>query len=74
MERAGNLAKDLDWFKKQGHSVPEPSCGLEYSLYIEELSKKVQQAFICHLYNMYVGHTAGGMIIGKKVRSQLYMI
>lgn len=72
LERAENLAKDLKWFKEQGHSIPEPlSPGVDYSLYIEELSKKDPQAFICHFYNTYFAHTAGGRMIGRKVRSLL---
>lgn len=72
LERSGNLAKDLKWFKEEGHSVPEPlSPGTNYSLYIEELSKKDPQAFICHFYNTYFAHTAGGRMIGKKVASKI---
>lgn len=68
------MAKDLEWFKEQGHAIPEPlSPGLDYSLYIEELSKNDPQAFICHFYNTYFAHTAGGRMIGRKVRLRLYM-
>lgn len=69
LERAENLAKDLEWFKEQGHSVPEPSTpGVDYSFYIEQLSKEDPQSFICHFYNTYFAHTAGGRMIGKKVK------
>ncbi|XP_076959503.1 heme oxygenase 1, chloroplastic-like [Bidens hawaiensis] len=72
LERAGNLAKDLKWFKEQGHVIPEPlSPGLDYSLYVEHLSKNDPQAFICHFYNTYFAHTAGGRMIGKKVAAKI---
>ncbi|KAI3801854.1 hypothetical protein L1987_29971 [Smallanthus sonchifolius] len=72
LERSGNLAKDLNWFKEQGHLIPEPlSPGLDYSMYVEELSKKDPQAFICHFYNTYFAHTAGGRMIGKKVATKI---
>ncbi|XP_071697063.1 heme oxygenase 1, chloroplastic-like [Rutidosis leptorrhynchoides] len=72
LERALNLAKDLEWFKEQGHIIPEPlSPGLDYSLYIEELSKNDPQAFICHFYNTYFAHTAGGRMIGRKVAAKI---
>ncbi|KAJ0954714.1 putative Heme oxygenase (biliverdin-producing) [Helianthus annuus] len=72
LERAGNLAKDLNWFKEQGHVIPEPlSPGLDYSVYVEELSKNDPQAFICHFYNTYFAHTAGGRMIGKKVAAKI---
>ncbi|KVI01284.1 heme oxygenase-like, multi-helical [Cynara cardunculus var. scolymus] len=54
------------------HSIPEPSSpGLSYSAYVEELSKKDPQAFICHFYNTYFAHSAGGRMIGKKVAEKI---
>jgi len=68
LERSASLAKDLEWFREQGYSIPEPSApGLAYASYLEELAKKDPQAFICHFYNVYFAHTAGGRMIGKKV-------
>ena len=68
LERSESLAKDLEWFKEQGHIIPGPSSpGLSYAHYLEELSEKDPQAFICHFYNIYFAHTAGGRMIGKKV-------
>ncbi|KAM7509388.1 hypothetical protein LguiA_019841 [Lonicera macranthoides] len=72
LERSESLAKDLEWFKEQGHVIPEPSApGVSYALYLEELSKKDPQAFICHFYNIYFAHTAGGRMIGKKVAEKI---
>ncbi|XP_076921924.1 heme oxygenase 1, chloroplastic-like [Bidens hawaiensis] len=72
LERAESLAKDLAWFEEQGYSIPEPSApGLNYSAYVEELSKKDPQAFICHFYNTYFAHSAGGRMIGKKVAEKI---
>lgn len=68
LERSECLAKDLEWFKQQGHSIPEPSSpGVSYAQYLEELSEKDPQAFICHFYNTYFAHSAGGRMIGRKV-------
>jgi heme oxygenase len=36
---------------------------------VTELAKSDPQAFICHYYNFYFAHTAGGRMIGNKVRS-----
>ncbi|KAK9073802.1 hypothetical protein SSX86_006396 [Deinandra increscens subsp. villosa] len=72
LERAESLAKDLAWLKEQGYSIPEPSSpGRSYSAYVEELSKKDPQAFICHFYNTYFAHSAGGRMIGKKVAEKI---
>ena len=68
LERSEALKKDLEWFKEQGHTIPEPSPpGTTYASLLEELSEKDPQAFICHFYNVYFAHTAGGRMIGKKV-------
>lgn len=72
LERSEPLAKDLEWFKEQGHAIPKPSTpGVEYAQYLEELSQKDPQAFICHFYNIYFAHSAGGRMIGKKVAEKI---
>ncbi|KAK7304173.1 hypothetical protein RJT34_15271 [Clitoria ternatea] len=72
LERSASLAKDLEWFKEQGYTIPEPSSpGLNYAQYLKELSVNDPQAFICHFYNIYFAHSAGGRMIGKKVAEQL---
>ncbi|KAJ4752326.1 Heme oxygenase 1 [Rhynchospora pubera] len=72
LERSEALKKDLEWFKEQGHEIPEPSSpGISYARYLEELSEKDPQAFICHFYNTYFAHTAGGRMIGKKVAEMI---
>lgn len=72
LERTDALTKDLEWFKEQGHVIPEPSyAGLNYSNYLEELASIDPQAFLCHFYNIYFAHTAGGRMIGKKVAANI---
>ncbi|KAL6221245.1 hypothetical protein ACLB2K_008997 [Fragaria x ananassa] len=72
LERSEKLAKDLEWFKEQGHAIPEPSApGITYAEYLKELSEKDPQAFLCHFYNIYFAHSAGGRMIGKKVAEMI---
>ncbi|KAJ7956697.1 Heme oxygenase 1 [Quillaja saponaria] len=72
LERSVKLAKDLEWFKEQGYTIPEPSSpGVTYAQYLKELSEKDSQAFLCHFYNIYFAHTAGGRMIGKKVAEKI---
>ncbi|OWM71747.1 hypothetical protein CDL15_Pgr005935 [Punica granatum] len=72
LERSERLTKDLEWFKEQGYTIPEPSePGLTYARCLEELSEKDPQAFICHFYNVYFAHSAGGRMIGRKVAEML---
>ncbi|KAF7112072.1 unnamed protein product [Triticum aestivum] len=72
LERSEALKKDLKWFGEQGHTIPEPSA-LEttYASYLEELSKKDQQAFFCHFYNLYFAQSAGGRMTGKKIAEKI---
>lgn len=73
LERSASLAKDLEWFKEQGYTIPEPSSpGLAYAHYLTDLSQNDPQAFICHFYNIYFAHSAGGRMIGKKVTICVY--
>ena len=68
LERVTPLNKDLNWLKSQGHEIPEPGePGLSYSAYLRELAEKDPPAFICHFYNVYFAHSAGGRMIGKQV-------
>ncbi|NP_001312953.1 heme oxygenase 1, chloroplastic-like [Nicotiana tabacum] len=72
LERSESLAKDLEWFRQQGYAIPEPSTpGLNYARYLEDLSEKDPQAFICHFYNTYFAHSAGGRMIGRKVAEKI---
>ncbi|KAK7327744.1 hypothetical protein VNO77_21834 [Canavalia gladiata] len=78
LERSASLAKDLEWFKEQGHAIPEghaitepSSPGVTYAQYLKELSVKDPHAFICHFYNIYFAHTAGGRMIGRKVAQKI---
>ncbi|XAR53266.1 Heme oxygenase (biliverdin-producing) [Bertholletia excelsa] len=72
LERSESLAKDLEWFKELGHTVPDPSSpGVSYATFLHELSEKDPYAFVCHFYNIYFAHTAGGRMIGKKVAEKI---
>ncbi|XP_019189601.1 PREDICTED: heme oxygenase 1, chloroplastic-like [Ipomoea nil] len=72
LERSERLAKDLEWFRQQGHAIPEPSePGLNYARILEELSQNDPQAFLCHFYNIYFAHSAGGRMIGRKVAEKI---
>ena len=68
LERAEKLDTDLKWFKEQGYEIPEPTdTGKKYSQYLKDLADKDPPSFICHFYNIYFAHSAGGRMIGRKV-------
>lgn len=72
LERAGCLSKDLEWFSQQDIVIPEPSNpGVTYVNYLEELAEKAPPLFLCHFYNIYFSHIAGGQVIAKQVSERL---
>lgn len=75
LERSGGLVKDLEYFKTSFDlSPPELKAdgpGLTYCALLEKLAKEDPPAFICHYYNFYFAHTAGGRMIGNKVAGML---
>lgn len=53
---------------------PEPKPdgpGHTYAALLASLSKDAAPAFICHYYNFYFAHTAGGRMIGAKVSQDI---
>ncbi|KAF3323499.1 putative inactive heme oxygenase 2 [Carex littledalei] len=72
LERTESLMKDLEWFKKQGCTIPEPSPpGKRYSTYLKKLAESSAPSFLCHYYNLYFAHATGGVGIGQKVKQKL---
>ncbi|KAL4324894.1 hypothetical protein GQ457_11G017670 [Hibiscus cannabinus] len=72
LERSEKLATDLKWFEEQGYAIPGPSSpGVTYAECLKEISENDPQAFICHFYNTYFAHSAGGRMIGRKVAEKL---
>mmetsp|Transcript_8254 Transcript_8254/g.27450 ORF Transcript_8254/g.27450 Transcript_8254/m.27450 type:complete len:253 (+) Transcript_8254:35-793(+) len=72
LERSAALAKDIEWFRGNGLEVPEASgTGLEYAAYLKEVAERSPPAFICHFYNVYFAHTAGGRMIGNKISEMI---
>jgi len=72
LERSRGLSEDLEWFSQQGNVIPPPSNpGITYVKYLEELAEKSAPLFLCHFYNIYFSHIAGGQVIAKRVCSSL---
>ena len=76
LERAEALKEDLKWLCSFDKSLSVPQIGeggLKYAAFLESLA--VTEAglpkFMCHYYNHYFAHTAGGRMIGKKMADAL---
>ncbi|KAK4387550.1 putative inactive heme oxygenase 2, chloroplastic [Sesamum angolense] len=67
LERSDCISRDLKWLSEQGNVIPEPSNpGITYVQYLEELAEKTPPLFLCHFYNIYFSHIAGGQVIAKQ--------
>ncbi|CAB4266403.1 unnamed protein product [Prunus armeniaca] len=72
LERSEGLSEDLEWFKQQGMVIPEPSSpGVSYAKYLQELADNSAPLFLCHFYNIYFSHIAGGQVIARQVSEKL---
>lgn len=46
---------------------PPTETALEYASFLKETVASSLPGFMCHYYNHYFAHTAGGRMIGRKV-------
>ena len=68
LERSAALQRDIEWFASLGvRAEPASGAGVEYAKYLTDMAQRDPPSFICHFYNVYFAHTAGGRMIGKKV-------
>lgn len=75
LERTRELAKDIMWMCNE-YGLERPEVGMSGKVYVEELRAMVQREeyvpeFICHYYNYYFAHMAGGRMIGKQMSKLL---
>ncbi|KAJ7530438.1 hypothetical protein O6H91_14G003800 [Diphasiastrum complanatum] len=67
LERSAALAKDFEWLRSQGHTIPQPNTlGRTYAQRLKYLSENDPPAFIYSVYNVFYAHSAGGRYIGRK--------
>ena len=75
LERSAALKKDIAWFRETFSLTPPPLTpadpGPTYAALVKKLAATDPPAFICHFYNTYFAHTAGGRMIGAKLSSSL---
>ncbi|PSC74963.1 heme oxygenase [Micractinium conductrix] len=75
LERAAPLAADIQHMQQQwGMEVPVAAAdgpGHTYAALLRDLAVSSPPAFLCHYYNHYFAHTAGGRMIGKSVSNSV---
>lgn len=76
LERATRLEEDIEFISKE-YDVERPEVGSKGETYAKEIraiaskGKEAVPEFMCHYYNYYFAHTAGGRMIGKKMAAML---
>ena len=50
---------------------PADGPGAEYAAFLRDLAESSPPEFICHFYNVYFAHSAGGRMIGRKVSEMI---
>jgi len=75
IERTQQLEKDIDWMCKT-YDLQRPDVGHAGSMYAKELKDMIKSSedipqFMCHYYNYYFAHLAGGRMIGKQMSKLL---
>lgn len=75
IERTAELAKDITYMCTK-FNLQKPEVGKAGKTYAEELKAMVQgdediPEFMCHYYNYYFAHLAGGRMIGKSMSKLL---
>ena len=75
LERSQALAEDVRWFKEKYAMEPtetgDDGPGARYAAELRRLAADDPPAFVCHFYNVYFAHTAGGRMIGAKMSDML---
>jgi len=73
LERSEALTADIAWFTEQGLEAPAVAApGQTYVAMLEKMVEDEQyEQFVCHFYNHYFAHTAGGRMIGKRMADML---
>ena len=74
LERANALNDDIKWMYENDSSLEKAKCGPngeQYSSFLTALATESIPKFMCHYYNFYFAHTAGGRMIGKRLSDNL---
>ena len=73
LERTNALDKDIAYMCERFglKEYDATGAGKEYADFLTELAKTSPPEFICHFYNVYFAHSAGGRMIGRKVSEMI---
>ena len=69
-----SIRESLNWMVSYDTELTIPECGnagKTYAQFLTNLADESVPKFMCHYYNHYFAHTAGGRMIGKKMGDSL---
>lgn len=73
LERCEALKKDIAWMRDIGFEAGRPSASATgYVEYLKNLKETKPESVLCHWYNYYFAHTAGGRMIGRMMQDLLF--
>lgn len=73
LERLDALEKDMTYLNGMGISTPEPTAAAtSYITYMRNLLENKPESLLCHWYNYYFAHSAGGRMIGRLMQDRLF--
>jgi heme oxygenase (biliverdin-producing, ferredoxin) len=70
LERQQALEEDIHWLLDYDKTLTRPTFSayaLDYAQVLQKMAQESIPKYICHYYNHYFAHTAGGRMIGAKM-------
>lgn len=74
LERSNALKEDIKWMTQYDTTLSVPpvsTAGTDYVAVLHRIAADSMPKFLCHYYNHYFAHTAGGRMIGAKMADLL---
>lgn len=73
LERLPALDKDIEYLNSIGVETPPASpAATRYIEYLRKLIHEKPESVLCHWYNYYFAHSAGGRMIGRLMQDRLF--
>lgn len=73
LERVDAIDKDILYLNGLGEDTPAPTeKATRYVEYLRGLLEEKPESVLCHWYNYYFAHTAGGRMIGRLMQDRLF--
>lgn len=73
LERLHALDADIQFLQTQGvQPAPPTEAATRYVEYMQKLVEREPESVLCHWYNYYFAHSAGGRMIGRLMQDRLF--